>query len=94
MIRLDLAGSPAVGNSSTNDLDMVLMDKDGRMLERSSRGVNGQPEFMSTRLPAGTYIVVVRSYYLKPETKNFVFKSGDYRLTVQFNNPPDTIAGK
>ena len=56
------------------------------MLDKSDNGLNGQSERMSDRLPlspaGSTYIVEVRSYYMKGETGNTVFNSGDYKLSV------------
>ncbi|HYR43084.1 MAG TPA: DUF5719 family protein [Terriglobia bacterium] len=81
-IRMDITGLGPAGNPATNDLDIFLMDSNGRLLDRSDRGLNGQSELISLRVPAGTYVVEVRSFYLKAETGNFVFNSGDYRLSV------------
>ena len=82
----------AAGAANANDLDLFLMDTNGRVLDKSNKGLNGQSESMSVRLPAGTYIVEVRSFYAKPENRNVMFNSGEYRLSVQFGNQPDTIA--
>ena len=81
-IRLDVTGLGPAGNPATNDLDIFLMDANGRLLQRSDRGLSGQSELISIRIPAGTYVVEIRSFYLKAETGNFVFNSGDYRLSV------------
>jgi hypothetical protein len=81
-IRLEIIGLGLARNPSANDLDLFLSDDNGRVIERSDRGLNGQSELISTRLPAGTYVVEVRSYYTKAETGGIVFNSGDYRLTV------------
>src|SRR3989441_1445751 len=81
-IRLDITGLGPAANPAANDLDIFLMDTNGRLLDKSDRGLNGQSELISIRLPAGTYVVDVRSFYLKAETGNFVFNSGDYRLSV------------
>jgi hypothetical protein len=81
-IRMDIIGLGPAGNPNANDLDIFLMDLNGRVLDRSDRGLNGQSEMISMRLPAGTYVVEVRSSYIKAETGNFVFNSGDYRLSV------------
>jgi hypothetical protein len=90
-IRLDLASTAGARSANNKDLDLFLMDMNGRVLERS-RGSNGQSESMSVRLPSGSYIVEIRSFYTKPENRNFVFNSGEYRLSVQSSNQPDTIA--
>ena len=81
-IRMDITGLGPAGNPAANDLDILLTDSNGRLLDRSDRGLNGQSELISIRVPAGTYIVEIRSFYLKAETGNFVFNSGDYRLSV------------
>ena len=81
-IRMDITGPGPAGNLSANDLDIFLMDMNGRLLDRSDRGLNGQSELISIRLPAGTYVVEVRGFYVKAESGNLVFNSGDYRLTV------------
>jgi hypothetical protein len=93
-IRMDLGGTTGRGYVSANDLDIFLMDVNGRVLEKSNKGLNGQSEFISARLSAGTYVVEVRSFYMKPENRNYVFNSGEYRLSVQFGLPPDTITLK
>ena len=81
-IRMDITGPGPAGNLNANDLDIFLMDTNGRLLDRSDRGLNGQSELISIRIPAGTYVVEVRGFYVKAETGNVVFNSGDYRLTV------------
>jgi hypothetical protein len=69
-------------NPNNNDLDIFLYDVNGRLIDKSDTGLNGQPERMSDRLPAATYVVEVRSYYTKGETGNPVYNSGDYKLLV------------
>jgi hypothetical protein len=81
-IRMDVSGLGPARNPYANDLDIFLMDVNGRVLDKSDRGLNGQSEMISIRLPAGTYVVEIRSFYIKTETGNFVFNSGDYRLSV------------
>jgi hypothetical protein len=83
-IRMDITGLGPAGNPNTNDLDIFLMDADGRLLDKSDRGLNGQSELISIRLPGGIYVVEVRSFYIKAETGNYVYNSGDYRLNVSF----------
>ena len=58
------------------------MDVNGRLVNRSDRGLNGQSELISTPLAAGTYVVEIRSYYTKVETNTVVFNSGNYRLNI------------
>ncbi|PYS48516.1 MAG: hypothetical protein DMG13_25425 [Acidobacteria bacterium] len=81
-IRLEIAGLGPGDNPEANDLDLFLMDVNGRLLDRSDRGLNGESELISLRIPAGTYVVEVRSYYTKAETGGLVFNSGRYRLSV------------
>jgi hypothetical protein len=92
-IRMDRAATAGAGNNA-NALDLFLLDMNGRIIDRSNRGLNGQPEPMSVRLPAGTYVIEVRSFSMKPESRNFIYNSGEYRLNVQFGTPPDTISLK
>jgi hypothetical protein len=81
-IRLDIIGLGPADNPNANDLDLFLMDANGKLLVRSDRGLNGQSELISMVLPAGSYVVEVRSYYTKAETNSIVFNSGRYRLNV------------
>ena len=81
-IRLDITGLGPGGSANANDLDLFLMDANGKVVNRSDRGLNGQSELISTPLPAGTYVVEVRSYYTKVETNTVVFNSGNYRLNI------------
>ena len=81
-IRMDITGLGPAGNPYADDLDILLTDVTGRLLEKSDRGLNGQSELISIRLPGGTYVIEVRSFYTKTETGNIVFNSGDYRLSV------------
>ena len=81
-VRLDIVGLGPADDPNANDLDLFLMDANGRLLDRSDRGLNGQSELISLRIPAGAYVVEVRSYYTKAETKGLVFNSGRYRLSV------------
>lgn len=81
-IRLDITGLGPGGNPNANDLDLFLMDANGRIINRSDSGLNGQSERIATTLDPGTYVLEIRSYYTKAETGGFVFNSGQYRLTV------------
>ena len=58
------------------------MDSNGRLIAKSDWGLNGQPELISLKLPAGTYVIEIRSYYLKAETNSVVLNSGRYRLNT------------
>jgi len=82
-IRLDITGLGPGENPNSNDLDLFLMDDNGRILDRSDNGLNGQSErIVVQKLPAGTYVLEIRSYYTRAETGGFVFNSGQYRLNV------------
>jgi hypothetical protein len=37
---------------------------------------------ITRRLPAGTYMVEVRSFFRKAETNSLVYNSGDYSIIV------------
>lgn len=84
-IRLDITGLGPAANPAANDLDLFLLDGSGQVVGRSDRGLNGQSELISTFLPAGRYVVEIRSYYFRAETGTPVFNSGEYRVT--FNLP-------
>ncbi len=84
-LRLDITGVGPGGNPGANDLDLFLMDSEGRVLARSDQGLNGQSELISTFLPAGRYVVEVRSFYTHGETGTRIFNSGAYRLQFQLH---------
>ena len=84
-LRLDITGVGPGGNPGANDLELFLMDWEGRVLARSDQGLNGQSELISTFLPVGRYVVEVRSFYTHSETGTRIFNSGAYRL--QFPTP-------
>lgn len=86
-IRLEITGLGPASNMSANDLDLFLMDSDGQVLARSDKGLNGQSELISAVLPAGWYVVEIRSFYTLAETGATVFNSGSYELTVSFPAP-------
>jgi len=81
-IRLDITGAGPADNVNANDLDLFLMDQNGRVIDRSDSGLNGQTERIALRLPAGTYVVEIRSFYTRAETGGYVYNSGQYRLNV------------
>jgi hypothetical protein len=81
-IRLDIIGLGPGDNANANDLDLFLMDANGRVIDRSDSGLNGQSERIARTLSEGTYVVEIRSYYTRAETGGFVFNSGQYRLSV------------
>ena len=82
-IRLDVTGLGPGQNPNANDLDLFLMDVAGRLISRSDRGLNRQSELISIFLPAGRYVVEIRSFYTRAETGELVFNSGAYRLIVK-----------
>jgi hypothetical protein len=81
-IRLDITGTGPGNNPNANDLDLFLMDLNGRPIDKSDTGLNGQSERIAVNLPPGTYVVEIRSFYTRAETGGFVFNSGQYRLSV------------
>lgn len=81
-VRLDIVGAGPGGNVNANDLDLFLMDVNGRIVERSDRGLNGQSELISTELRPGTYVIEVRSYYTIAFVNTIVYNSGAYRIRV------------
>ena len=84
-VRLDVTGLGPARNPGANDLDLLLMDSAGRVLALSDRGLNGQSELISAFLPAGRYVIEIRSFYTSGETGEFVFNSGAYRLRIRLH---------
>jgi hypothetical protein len=83
-IALQLRGLGPGNNPGFNDLDLFLLDANGVRLHQSHRGLNGQSEVIpSVQLPAGTYVIEIRSFYTSAETNSAVYNSGGYRLQVQ-----------
>jgi Bacterial pre-peptidase C-terminal domain len=82
-IRMDITGLGPGNNPNANDLDIFLYDVNGQLVGLSDGGKNGESELIPAVLPAGTYIVEVRSYYDRGDTKKGVFNSGTYRLIVR-----------
>ena len=82
-IRMDITGTGPARNPNANDLDLFLYDATGQLIALSDRGLNGESELIPVVLPAGTYVVEVRSYYDRGDTKKGVFNSGDYRVIVR-----------
>ena len=60
-----------------------MLDPNGRIIERSDRGLNGQSELISTQLGAGAYVIEVRSYYNRAGAATTVFNSGRYKMSLQ-----------
>jgi hypothetical protein len=81
-IRLDITDLGPGNNPNANDLDLFLLDSNGRVVAQSDSGLNGQSERIATRLPAGTYVIEIRSFYMRAETGGYVFNSGSYRLSL------------
>jgi len=81
-IRMDITGLGPGNNPNANDLDLFLLDPNGSVIARSDQGLNGQSELISTRLPAGEFVIEVRSYYSQAGSGAIVFNSGRYRLTL------------
>jgi hypothetical protein len=82
-IRMDITGLGPANNPNANDLDIFLYDLNGQFIALSDRGLNGESELIPVILPAGTYVVEVRSYYDRGDTKKGVFNSGTYRIIVR-----------
>jgi len=82
-IRMDITGPGPGNNPNANDLDIFLYDVNGQLVALSDGGKNGESELIPAILPPGTYIVEVRSYYDRGDTKKGVFNSGTYRLIVR-----------
>ena len=79
-ITLNIDDLGPANNPNANDLDLFLLDGNGKTVEFSNRARGGQPEMISTHLNPGTYYVEVRSFYTLGTT---VFNSGGYRLSLQ-----------
>jgi hypothetical protein len=85
-IRMDITGPGPGNNSNFNDLDLFLMDGHGHAIALSNSGGNGDSERITiSKLPAQTYVVEIRSFYIKAETGGSVFNSGSYKLSVNVN---------
>ena len=70
-----------VGNPASNDLALFLYDANGKQLSKSDSGRSGQGESIIPvpALPAGAYVIEIRSYYASARGYT-VFNSGHYRL--------------
>lgn len=83
VIRLAIESLGAANNPSANDLDLFLYDATGKKTISQSDGpYNGGGEIISTALSPGTYIIEIRSFYVREQTNSTVFNSGGYRLSV------------
>lgn len=81
-LRLDIESFGPANNPNANDLDLFLFDANGKKVEQSDTGLNGQSERIQMLLGPGTYFAEVRSYYTRAETNTLVFNSGRYRLSL------------
>jgi hypothetical protein len=82
-IRLDITGLGTGNNPNANDLDLYLLDMNGRIIDKSNSGGNGVSELISQKnLAPGTYVIEVRSYYTVAGTSTVVYNSGEYSLKV------------
>jgi hypothetical protein len=81
-IRMDIVGLGPANNPNANDLDLFLYNGNGQFIAVSDSGGNGQPERIAARLPAGTYVVEVRSYYTNGDTGAVVYNSGNFTLSI------------
>jgi hypothetical protein len=82
-VSLNIDGVGPGNNLNFNDLDLYLMDANGNRIAQSNRGLSGQAEWIPMFLPAGTYLIEVRSFYTLVDTNYPVYNSGHYRLLVQ-----------
>ena len=81
-VRLEIDGL-GPNNPDANDLDLFLLDANGRRLDRSEK-VIGRSEFISgINLAPGTYYLEVRSFYSPADRSTIVFNSGHYTVSVQ-----------
>lgn len=80
-VDLEITGLGSARNPEANDLDLYLMDSLGRELRRSLQNGDGGRETIETFLPAGRYVVEVRSFY-RPERGPTQFNAGSYRLSI------------
>lgn len=78
-IRLDIL--PPAANAKFNDLDLFLFDMNGKLIAKSDTGLSGKGELIPVVLPAGAYVIEVRSYYTN-DKGGTVFNSGKYNLTL------------
>jgi hypothetical protein len=81
-LRLDIESFGPANNPNANDLDLFLFDANGKKVEQSDSGLNGQSERIQMLLGSGTYFAEIRSYYTRAETNTLVFNSGRYRLSL------------
>ena len=82
-IRMDITGLGPGNNPNANDLDLFLYDQDGKLIALSDKGLNGQSQLIPVVLLAGSYVLEVRSYYERADTKKTVYNSGTYQLIVR-----------
>jgi hypothetical protein len=82
-IRMDITGLGPGNDPHANDLDLFLYGVDGRLIALSDKGLNGQSQLIPVILAAGSYVLEVRSYFERADTKKNVFNSGSYRLMVR-----------
>ena len=82
-IRMDVTDLGPGNNPNANDLDLFLYDLDGKLIALSDKGLNGQSQLIPVILAEGTYVLEVRSYYERADTKKNVFNSGAYRLVIR-----------
>lgn len=81
-IRLDIVGTGPGNNPNANDLDLYLLDLNGRIIAKSNTSDPRGELIKGITLGAGTYVVEVRSYYTNASSGAIVYNSGQYNLIV------------
>jgi hypothetical protein len=82
-IQMEIAGLGPAGAQKANDLDLYLFGADGREIAKSIGGSNGQPEGIRIpSLPAGAYVIEIRSFFNRASTGVLVLNSGRYRVSL------------
>jgi hypothetical protein len=81
-IRLDIAGFGPGNSANANDLDLYLLDLNGRIIAKSNTSDPRGELIKGITLAAGAFVVEVRSYYTNASTGAVVYNSGQYNLIV------------
>jgi hypothetical protein len=73
-------GPGTVSNPGANDLDLYLYDSNGKLFSKSTSGGSQGEWIPPVLLPAGSYVIEVRSYFVVNRIP--VFNSGQYTLRL------------